>query len=885
MKRFFRLCLRILPPGFREKHRSEMELVFAEAVRSRPGLLSGLALAAGTIADVLRLRWMLWRAEVRPRSVKRRSSRMESLWLDLKLAIRSLRKRRDYTLLALLTLAFGIGAVTAVFSVLNGVLLRPLPYSASDRIVILWHDLGNGAQSLPALHPLDYFDYRERSERFEDWTLATGRELILSGDAEPELVDVGVVAANFFSFFGADPFLGRSFTAEEEVFGGPKVAILTHRIWSRRFGGDPGVVGRTVRLGGEDHEVVGVLPESFRLLLPPEAFRLRDAEIWTPTQIDRKDLPPRNFTGYTAFGKMNPGVRLEEAQEEMDRLEAQLKSEHAEHQAANLQVRAVLLHGDVVKRARPTLRVLMAAVGLVLLIACGNTAQLLLTRFRTGERELSIRAAMGASRWRLARLVVLEGFLLALGGGLLGILLARIGIEVLPRFATSSLPRLDSVVVDRAVAGLALASAFGAALLFSLVPALSTSRASLSHSLADAGRGSASRRKTHLRSILVVTEVALSVVLLIATGLTIRSFVSLLEVEPGFEAGGLLTLRVSLPPTEFPEQEERSALYDVLEEKILALPGVISVAAVNQLPLTGSGTLQPYAYDEETTKNWESVTADERYVTPGFLPTMGATLIAGRELTRDDVPLGRRRSLIDETLAERAFGGKSAIGRLLRVEPLGHEDPFTEVVGVVRHVRLHDLTRPLLPQFYFPLSWWTSLSLAVRTEGAPETLVSAVTAEVRRLAPGAAIEDVAPMERLVSQARSQARLSLVLMVGFGVFAILLASVGLFGVVSYAVSQRRAELGIRLALGATPAGVRLFVLEGGFRLVAAALVLGLAAAAGLGHLMSGFLYGVRAFDPLTYASVAVLLGLVALAACWVPAQRATRVDPVTVLKSE
>jgi putative ABC transport system permease protein len=862
-----------------------MELVFAEANRSRPGLASRLALAAGTIADVLRLRWMLWRAEVRPRFGERRSSGMESLWLDLKLAMRSLRKRRDYALLALLTLAFGIGAVTAVFSVLNGVLLRPLPYSASDRMVILWHDLGNGAQSLPALHPLDYFDYRERSERFEDWTLATGQEWILSGDAEPELVDVGVVAANFFSFFGADPILGRSFTVAEEVFGGPKVAILTHRLWSRRFGSDPGVLGTTIRLGGEDHEVVGVLPASFRLLLPPEAFRLRDAEIWTPTQVDRKNLPPRNFTGYTAFGKMKPGVRLEQAQEEMDRLEAQLKSEHAEHQAANLQVRAVLLHGDVVKRARPTLRVLMAAVALVLLIACGNTAQLLLTRFRSGERELSIRAAMGASRWRLARLVVIEGLLLALGGGLLGILLARIGIEVLPRFATSSLPRLDAVVVDRAVAGLALAAAFAAAFLFSLVPALSTSRASLSHSLADAGRGSASRRHSRLRSFLVVAEVALSVVLLIATGLTIRSFVSLLEVEPGFEAGGLLTLRVSLPPAEFPEQEERSAFYDVLEERILALPGVVSVAAVNQLPLTGSGTLQPYAYDEETTKNWESVTADERYVTPGFLRTMGATLIAGRELTRDDFRLGRRYSVIDETLAKRAFGGNSAIGRLLRVEPLGHEDPFTEVVGVVRHLRLHDLTRPLLPQFYFPLSWWTSLSLTVRTEGDPEALAGAVTGEVRRLAPGAAIEDVAPMEQLVSKARSQARLSLVLMVGFGAFAILLATVGLFGVVSYAVGQRKTELGIRLALGATPAGVRFFVLEGGLRLVAAALVVGLAAAAGLGHLMSGFLYGVRAFDPLTYAGVAAVLGLVALAACWVPAERATRVDPVTVLKGD
>ena len=811
---------------------------------------------------------------------------LEALRLDLTFAIRSLGKRPGFALLGLLTLGLGIGAVTAVFSVVNGVLLRPLAYSNPERIVILWHDLGNGAQSLPALHPRDLFDYRERSELFEEWTLATGNELILGGAENPELVDVGVVEANFHSFFGVSPIYGRSFTPEESIHGGPQVAILSHRLWTRRYGSDPGIVGATVRLAGEDHEIVGVLPEPFRLLLPPEAFRLRDAEIWTPVHIDIASLPPRNYTGYTGFGRMRPGIRLAEAQEEMEALEAQLKEENPEHQAANLQVRAVPLHGDVVKKARPALRVLMAAVGFVLLIACGNTAQLLLARFRSAERELSVRAAMGASRVRLARLVMVESLLLALGGGVLGVLLARGGIELLPLVAGASVPRLGDVVLDPRVLAFALLTSVAAALIFSLVPALSLSRGNLVAALGEGGRGgSASRRHVRLRNVLIVGEVALSVILLVATGLTIRSFAALLEAEPGFRAEGLLTLRLSVSRVDYPEQDNRRILFDRLHERLEALPGVVSVAGVNQLPLTGSGSLQPFAYDDETARNWESVTADERFVSPGFLDAIGATLIAGREFTEDDVALGKRFTVIDEMLAEKVFPEGGALGGQVRIEPLGTEDPFTQVVGVVRHVKLHDLTKPLLPQFYFPQNWWLTTSLVLRTEGDPSAIAAAVRDEIRAIAPDAAVEDVAPMAELLSQARSQARFTLVLMVGFGIFAVALASVGLFGVISYAVSQRRVELGIRMALGATPVGIRRGVLAEGARLVTVSVVVGLVGAALSGRFLEGFLYGVEPIDLPTYAAVAGLLTAVALLACWVPASRATRVDPAKALKAE
>jgi len=887
MDRFLRFCLRGLPPGFREKYGREIELDLSEAARADAGFWQRLKLGARTLADVASLRWMLRRAESRPlrKREKTRTTMLEALGLDLKFAARSLGKRPGFALLGLLTLGLGIGAVTSVFSVVNGVLLRPLAYANPERIVILWHDLGNGAQSLPALHPKDLFDYRERSELFEEWTLATGNEFILGGEDNPELVDVGVVEANFHSFFGVEPLLGRSFTPEESVHGGPNVAILSHRLWARRYGSDPAIAGKNVRLAGEDHEIVGVLPASFRLLLPPEAFRLRDAEIWLPIQIDVAAAPPRNYTGFTGFGRMRPGILLEEAQQEMEALEAQLKAENPEHRAANLQVRAVPLHGDVVKRARPALRVLMAAVGFVLLIACGNTAQLLLARFRSAERELSVRAAMGAGRLRLASLVVMESLLLALGGGVLGILLARGGIHLLPRVAGASVPRLEDVVLDPRVLVFALLTSLAAALIFSLVPALSLSRGHLAAALSEGGRGSASRRQVRIRNVLIVGEVALSVILLVATGLTIRGFAALLEAEPGFRAEGLLTLRLSVSHADYPEQENRRELFERLHARLEALPGVVSVAAVNQLPLTGSGSLQPFAYDEETARNWESVTADERFVSPGFLAAMGATLVAGREFTEDDIAGGKRYAVIDEMLAEKVFPEGGALGGQVRIEPLGTEEPFTEVVGVVRHVKLHDLTKPLLPQFYFPQNWWLTTSLVLRTEGDPSSITAAVRDEIRAAAPAAAVEDLTPMAELVSQARSQARFTLVLMIGFGIFAVALASVGLFGVISYAVSQRRVELGIRIALGATPVGIRRRVLAEGTRLVAVSVVIGLVGAAISGRFLEGFLYGVEPIDLPTYAAVAGLLTVVALLACWVPASRATRVDPARALKAE
>lgn len=810
---------------------------------------------------------------------------MEQLYSDIRYAWRSLRSRWSLALLALATLAMGIGATTAVFSVVNGVLLESLPYRDGERIAIIWHEMGDGAQSLPVLNELDYYDYHERSELFEEWTIATGRKWILGEEEAPELVDVGFVADNFFRFFGVDPQLGRHFTKEEDAPGGPKVVLLSHRVWMRRYGGNSAVVGSIVNLRGEPHEVVGVIPESFELLLPPEAFRLKDSEVWVPTQIDTKRSRERNFTTYTVFGRIREDVTFAQAQQEMELLESQLKEEHLVHAQSNLQVRAVPLHGDIVKGARSSLYVLFAAVGLVLLIACGNTAQLLLARWRSGERELSIRAAMGASRWRLSRMVLFESFLLSLVGGGLGILLAYGGVDLVRRLGEASVPRLQSVQIDTTVLAFAVAASLLAALFFGLIPALSISRGNLAAAVNEAARGSASAKQTRVRNLLLVGEVALSVMLLVGTGLMIRSFRALVEVNPGFEPRGVLTLRLSLPPTQFENVEEQNAFGEDLLRHLHSLPGVTSVAATSQLPLTGSGPMQPFAYNEETAQNWESVSADGRWITNDYLDTLGATLLSGRSLTDADAGSAPIPILIDETLAEIAYPDVDPIGQQLRIQPLGADDPYAVVVGVVGHLRLHDLTRAVLPQIYRPLSTGLQYSVAIRTTGDPQALVPLVRDHVKSVSPGAAIEDVLPMDALVAGARAQARLSLVLMIAFGVFAVVLACVGLFGVISYAVSTRKVELGIRMAMGATPAGIRKGVLAEGVRLVLAGIPIGFLGAALLARLMASLLYGVDPLDPATYAGVALLLGAVALVACWMPARAATRVDPMVVLKAD
>ena len=809
---------------------------------------------------------------------------MQGLGQDLVFALRALRRRPGFALVAVFTLAVGIGANATIFSVVDGVLLRPLPYPDSERMGILWHQFGDGAQDLPAVHALDVRDYRDWSERFETFTMATGRELILGGPDRPEVVDVGLVEAGFFEFFGAEPVRGRTIMPEEDVPGASPVALLSHRLWERRFGGDPEVVGRTVPLGGSSVEVVGVLPASFRLTLPAEAFRLRDAEIWVSLRLDPGRQPPRNYTGYTGFGLLAPGVGFDEAQEELEVMQARLREEHPEHAASDLQARIVPLRRDVVKNAEGTLLFLFGAVGFVLLIACANVANLLLVRGQGRRGELAVRGALGGGRWRLVRLVLLEAGLLAAAGAVGGLVLTVGGLEAVEALAPGSVPRFESVSLDGRVLLFSATLGGFTALLVGTLPALRVADVEPARFLTSATRAVDGPGGRRLRDLLIVGQVAGSFVLLVGTGLMVRSFQALGDADPGFRAEGALTFRVSVPRGAVENGSELRGLRETLLAELETLPGVTSAAAVSQLPLTGSGPLQPYAYDEATAAAWESVTADGRNVTPDFFAAVGARLLQGRSFLGDP-ERDAGTIVIDDRLAARAFPDGDAVGRHLQVEPADapEEDRFARVVGVVRHLRLHDLGAPYLTQIWRPMGPTTDFSVVLRTGGDPAAMAEMARERVGAVVPGAPVEEIRPLAELTSAALAPVRLTLGLMTVFGLVALLLASVGIYGVLSYAVSRRTREIGVRMALGQSPGEVRRQVLRRGMLLMGGAAVLGVAGAALLAGAAEQLFYGVEPLDPVTYLLTTVLLLGVAAVACWLPARRATRVDPTAALK--
>ncbi len=802
------------------------------------------------------------------------------MFQELMSTIRGLSRHARFLALASLTLGAGVGAATVLFSVVDGVLLQPLPYRDPARIGILWHEFGHGAQNLPAVHPLDAMDYQARAQTLSDMTLATGGEEILGGRSDAELVQVGRVAANFFTFFGVSPASGRPFRTEEDVAGGPTVALLSHRLWERRFGSDPAVVGRTIDLSGISYEIVGILPPTFRLELPAEAFRLRDADIWRLAQIDQSRQPPRNFTGFTAFVRLAPTATFAQAQDELNTLAAGLRAEHREHEASSLRVRLEPLGDDVVKGAKPALTLLMLAVGLLLVMTCANVALLMLAQAQRREREMLIRIAIGAGRERVARLVVVESFLVAAGGAALGVAIALGGVALVRRLAGSIVPRLHTVDVDLRVLSFALVVACASALVCGVIPVLRTWRLNAADTLRETAVGTRGRRARLIREGLVLAQVVLSVVLVAGAGLVGRSFSALGDTHPGFDANDVVTFRVSLPPTI--TREAQGASHRALQSRLAALPGVTSVSLVSHLPLSGRGPLQPFAYDTRTAQQWESESADEINVSPGFFSTLGADFVNGRDFEESDAAEGRRVIVIDDVLARRAFGSETAaVGRRLQLEPEGTPESFSEVVGVVRHLRYHDLRREVLPQIFRP-GLFARFNVAVRANGGAVSS-DRVRAAVADVVPGAVVDTERQLSTLVDNALGPTRFAAAVMVGFGLMALLLAAVGVYGACAYAVGERRRELAVRLALGASPRGVRALVLARALRYVVPGLLVGTAMALAVGRLSASVLYGVSAFDWRSHVAALAALGLTSLAASWVPAWRAGQVDPLATLR--
>jgi putative ABC transport system permease protein len=816
---------------------------------------------------------------------------MHALLQDFRYAVRVLRRTPGFTAAAVVTLALGIGATTTIFSVVNSVLLRPLPYLHAGRLANIWNDLGQGGQSLPAVSAADFKDYQRRTRTFEAFAAASNAEVVnlrgnLTGGGAPERVTMNTVTSNFFELLGVRPLLGRSFLPEEEVANGPHVAMITNGLWKRRYGAERSIVGRTIQIDGIGHTVVGVLPAGFHLLLPPEAYVVTDAQVWVPLQFDYANAPPRNYTAFTVFGRIKPGVTIAGAQRDMNRIAADFRAEFPEHKASNVRIRVVPLQHDIVKHARPSLLILLGAVGLVLLIACANVAHLLLVRATVRQGEFALRTALGASRSAVARQLFAESLVLAAGGGVLGLGISEAALSTLRVLHPANLPRLAEIGTDVRVlvftALLCIATAVGCG----MAPALQASCADPRGPVQAAGAGISGRRRK-VRDLLIVGEVALSVVLLVGAGLLVRSFTSLQQARPGFDATDLLTFQLAFPSRTYPEQANRRTFLKELESRLLAIPGVRSVGEISQLPLTGSGPLQPFAYDEETARNFERVTADVRNVSNDYFAALDTRLLDGRYFTDQDSGTDPFTIIIDESLAQLAWPGRRAVGRRLQVAPTGSPNMYAEVVGVVEHQRLHDLAHPTLPQIYGPIALGTpgAMSVVVEASVPPVSLAAQVRRAVASLDKDLAVDRLAPMGSYVGDGLAQARFGVILMGVLAGIALVLAAVGIFGVISYSVSQRTREFGIRMALGEDPRATRRSVVLYGMRLVVLSIVLGLAASLGFTRALAGLLFGVGPGDPATLATITVVLAAVALLACYLPARRATRVDPITALRAE
>ena len=807
---------------------------------------------------------------------------------ELRYAARSLGKHPAFTLTVVCTLALGVAVCATVFSVVNGVLLQQLPYASPEELVLIWSQMGKEGESTPAVSPPDYLDYKKLSETFDGFAAASGAFFVgatgnLSGEEAPDRVEVATVTEDFFPLLGVDPILGRHFLPSEVVPNGPKVVMISHRLWTRRYGSDPNIVGKTIRMDGLAYTVVGVLPESFRLHLPAEAVLIKHSEVWSPLQFDLTRAVPRTWTILTVIGRLKDGVPLEKAQAEMDRIAANFRLENPEHREADMHIRLVPLHQDVVKKVARPLLLLLGAAAFVLLVACVNIANLTIVRGAARAQELAVRYSLGASRWSVVRLQVVESMLLALISAVVGLGLTHGAMTLMSALLPADLPRMTDITIDGTVIGFGVAIGLLTVLGFGLLPALWNARLDLASVLRKGGRsGSGSQGRLH--AAMVAVEVALALALLVGAGLLMRTFAAIQKVRPGFDSDHVVTFKLALPNEAYPEQQDRLRFYVALEERLGALPGVESVGSIFELPLSGSGEIRPYAYDETTSDNWESVSADVRHVTDGYFKTMGSRLIAGRFFDERE-NTGEQAIIIDETLAERAFKGQSAVGKRLQINPIGgRREPYAAVVGVVEHQRLHDLTRNVREQYFrsYRQIPGRHLDVAIRTTLDPEQIIPSLRREITAMDPDLPVEQVRLMEAYISDAMALSRLSFVLMSLFGVLALFLAALGIYGVIAYAVTQRQREIGIRIALGGGQRSILKQVVLWGAKPILAGVGIGLLLSLALSKALESLLFDVSPRDPLALAQVSLLLIVVALLACYIPARKATRINPASAL---
>ena len=813
---------------------------------------------------------------------------LDTLWQDVRYGARMLLKHPGFTAVALATLALGIGANAAIFTVVHAVMLRPLPYDHPEQLTVVWTNLETmGASRAPATG-IELREIRERSTQFQGLAGIWVANGTLTGDAEPEQVKVANVTANIFSVLGAGPFLGRTFLPEEERQAGSPPIILSYGLWVRRYGADQNIVGRSVRLEGDSRTVVGVMPRDFQLPFAQDANVPADIQVWAPFMYDI-------YTGDVGFlrliGRLKPGVTETQAQEEANGIARQLRDKYAAFAQQTLGLQVLSLHGDAVRNARPALFALMIGAGLLLLISCANVANLLLTRATVRRREVALRAAMGASQWRLTRQLLTEGLLLGWVGGLLGLAVGWWTLKSLLGARPVNLPQLDSIQLNPVMLAFVAAVSIASGLLCALAPVLESRKVSLLDTLKGGGQSGIGPRTQRTRSLLIVTEVALGFLLIAGAGLMVRTLGQLEQVDPGFDPNRVLTFELNLPQNRYDGDEARTNFIREFEGRLAALPGIESIGAISHLPFDDfPNWVSPYAPEGASEDEKKGLLADHRAITPGFFRALGARLIEGRYFDEQDKAGSRSVVIVDEALAKRTWPNQSALGKKVEFEKFDNWDftpHWAEVVGVVEHIKTHSLTEQSRGQIYipFPQSARPHLSYTVRTRVEPLTLVGAIRSEVERLDKDLALSKVRPMTEYVSRARARTDFTAALSSLFGGVALLLAAVGIYGVVSYSAGQRTHEIGIRIAIGAQPRHVIKLVMGKGIVLAAAGVGIGLAAALTLTRFMSSLLFGVSSTDTATFAGASLLLASVALLANYLPARRATRVDPMIALRSE
>lgn len=806
---------------------------------------------------------------------------------DIRYGIRGLLKRPAFTAIAVITLALGIGANTAIFSLVNAVLLRALPYRDADRLVMVWEDASFAGFPKNTPAPANFVDWRSQNQSFEGMAAVTSRSFNLTGEGEPEKLEANAATANFFSLLGVQPLLGRGFVPDDDNPQGSKVVVVSYELWQRVLGGEASVIGKNILLNGEKYTVIGVTPAGFQ-------FLDQEVNLWIPAAFDAEELSNRGGHYLTVFARLKPNVTLSQAQADIRTITQRIAHDHPD-QAGRLGSSVLPLRDELAGDVRRPLIILLGAVGFVLLIACANIASLLLSRTAARRREIALRAALGAGRARIVRQLLTESLVLAGAGGVLGMFCAFGSFAFLRQLIPEGMTLGTQLQLDWQVLVFTLVISLATGIFFGLVPALQASRLNLNEALKQgSSRGGIGPGSSRLRNVLVSAEVALALVLLIGASLLLKTFFSLRHQYSALAGANVLTLRTQLPRTKYTDVAKRSVFYSQVLDRVQTLPGVISAGYTTTIPLVWKGGTSGFWTEgtsvAEAKASGLSFDSNHRQISAGYLKTMGIAILKGRSFAEADNEQSQPVAIVNETMARQYWPGQDALGKRFKVGDPEDPLPLITVVGIAADVHQMGPDVPVKAEMYFPyrqetVHFYAPRDLVIRTSVDPLSIAAAVRREIRAVDPDQPVANVRTLDDVLSKEIAPRRIAMTLLMTFAGLALVLASIGIYGVLSYFVTQSTPEIGVRLALGARQVDVLKLVVGRGMRLALAGLAVGLAAALLLTRLMASLLFGVSATDAISFVVVSVLLIVVALLACYIPARRATKVDPLVALRYE